>query len=379
MPGELTHYQNDPRWKDKPLGLTTDAGSTIGLFGCLLTSLTMVANALGADETPDSLNEKLKAAGAFQGPWVRAHLIGSVLPGVRYARAVECRDTAAPLAEIDASLAAGQPVIVQVDYSPDPGVQDHWIVIYAKQGDDYLIRDPWQGAKSSQTLVQKYGHAGGPADIINRVIWLAGQPAAGASNAPPPAAPAKPASPAPQPSAARSAPPPAAGDALEVVTLTDQLTLRAQPQIADHNVLRRYAANTRLRVLEPAAAARSKIGQTGQWLKVQDIEGQAGYVAAWYVTPAEAPALGPRPAVAGPRADPVAHLVVRTTAEGVVLRTAARVAPDTQLKLLPPNAELLVIETGDAAPKIGQPGQWLHVRDLQGAQGFVAAWFVRRG
>ncbi len=62
-----------------------------------------------------------------------------------------------------------------------------------------------------------------------------------------------------------------------------------------------------------------------------------------------------------------------------MLRTAARVAPDTQLKLLPPNAELLVIETGDAAPKIGQPGQWLQVRDLQGAQGFVAAWFVRRG
>lgn len=376
MPGELTLYQNDPRWKDKPLGLATDAGSTIGLFGCLLTSLAMVANAFGADETPDSLNEKMKAANAFQGPWVRAHLIGSALPGVRYARNVECRDTPAPLADIDASLAAGKPVIVQVDYSPDPGVQDHWIVVYAKQGEDYLIRDPWQGAKSSQTLIQKYGHAGGPAEIINRVIWLDGSPVAGAA-APSAAKPAPAAAPAPQRSTARPAP--ATATDLEVVTLTDQLTLRSQPQIAENNVLRRYAANTRLRAAEPAAGARAKLGQQGQWLKVRDIEGNEGYVAAWFVTAAEAPALGPRPAVSGPRADPPARLVVRTTADGVVLRSAARVAPETQLKLLPPNAELLVIEAGEPAKKIGVNGQWLQVRDLQGATGYVAAWFVRQG
>jgi hypothetical protein len=70
---------------------------------------------------------------------------------------------------------------------------------------------------------------------------------------------------------------------------------------------------------------------------------------------------------------------VRTTADGVVLRSAPRVAAETQIKLLPANAELLVVETGNPASKIGQQGQWLQVRDLQGAPGYVAAWFVRKG
>ncbi len=372
MPGELTLYQNDPRWKDKPLGFATDAGSTLGQFGCLLTSLAMVANALGADETPDTLNEKMKAAQAFQGPWVRAHLIGAAVPGLRVARNVECRDVPAPLADLDASLAAGRPVIVLVDYSPDPGVQDHWIVVYAKQGDDYLIRDPWQGAKSSQTLVQKYGFAGTPADIINRVIWIEG----GTASPPAPAAAPRPAAAPATPTPSRAVP--AAGGDWEVVTLVDQLTLRSQPQITGNNILRRYAANTRLRVVEAAAGARAKIGANGQWLRVRDVEGNEGFVAAWHVTAGEAPALGPRPAVSGPRADPATRLVVRTTADGVTLRRQPAVAADNQLKLLPANAELLVIEAGNAAAKVGANGQWLQVRDLHGAEGYVAAWFVRR-
>lgn len=385
MPGELALYQNDPRWQDKALGFATDPGSTIGKFGCLLTSLAMVANASGADETPDTLNEKMKTAQAFQGPWVRAHQIGAAVPGLRYARNVECRDVPAPLADIDGSLAAGRPVIVQVDYSPDPGVQDHWIVIYAKQGNDYLIRDPWRGPRSDQTLTQKYGFAGAPADIINRVIWLEGAaagsagPVPGAASAP---APRPTSQPAPASRAPASAPAtattPAAGGDLVVVALVDQLTLRSQPRIADENVVRRYAANTRLRVVEPAAEARPKLGAQGRWLRVRDVEGNEGFVAAWLVTQADEPALGPRPAVSGPRADPPARLVVRTAADGVVLRRAPRIAADTQIKLLPANAELLVIEAENAAAKIGADGQWLQVRDLQGAAGYVAAWFVRR-
>ncbi|MBL8045744.1 MAG: hypothetical protein JNL09_04340 [Anaerolineales bacterium] len=376
MPGELTLYQNDPRWQNDLLGFATDGNSTIGKFGCLLTSLAMTANALGADETPATLNEKMKAVQAFQGPWVRAHQIGAAVPGLRVARNVECRDVPAPLADIDATLAASRPVIVLVDYSPDPGVQDHWIVIYGKQGGDYLIRDPWRGPRSDQTLSQKYGFAGTPAEIINRVIWIEGAGTTSAP-APKPAQPVQPVQPpvTRAPATSTSAP---AGSELVVVALVDQLTLRSQPLINENNVVRRYAAQARLRVVEPAAEARPKLGAQGSWLKVRDVEGREGFVAAWLVTAAEAPALGPRPAVTGPRADAPSALVVRTTADGVVLRRAPRVANDTQLKLLAANAELLVIEAGSAATKIGANGQWLQVRDLQGTEGFVAAWFVRR-
>jgi hypothetical protein len=29
-----------------------------------------------------------------------------------------------------------------------------------------------------------------------------------------------------------------------------------------------------------------------------------------------------------------------------------------------------------AEPKIGQMGEWLHVRDVTGAEGYVAAWYT---
>ncbi|MBL8047029.1 MAG: hypothetical protein JNL09_10830, partial [Anaerolineales bacterium] len=180
------------------------------------------------------------------------------------ARNVECRDVPAPLADIDATLAAGRSVIVLVDYSPDPGVQDHWIVIYGKQGGDYLIRDPWRGPRSDQTLTQKYGFAGTPAEIINRVIWLEG---AGTTSAPTPK-PAQPSQPAVTRAPTTSANVPA-GTELVVVALVDQLTLRSQPRIVENNVVHRYAAQTRLRVVEAVAEARPKLGAQGSWVKVR--------------------------------------------------------------------------------------------------------------
>jgi len=47
-------YQNDPVWKDVKLGHHNE--ETIGTWGCLLISMTMVANGFGFDETPKSLN-----------------------------------------------------------------------------------------------------------------------------------------------------------------------------------------------------------------------------------------------------------------------------------------------------------------------------------
>jgi hypothetical protein len=376
MPGNLTLHQNDPLWKDKPLGLSTD--STIGLFGCLLTSLAMVANAYGADETPDTLNEKMKSVQGFQGPWVRAFMIKSVVPGVSYARNVECYDSVpAPLADIDNWLAAGKPVIVEVDYSPDPGVQNHWIVICGKQGDDYTIRDPWKSAKGEQTLKQRYGFAGDVAQLINNVIFLDGKPVSGAvtgalPKATQPAAPApKPAAPAPTASASASG--------LVVQGTVDALTLRSSPQIVNNNVIKYLPANSKLLVLEPEAAAKPKIGAQNQWLKVRDIEGKEGHVAAWLVTPSNEPALGPRPATGGQKADAPGKLTVRTTKDMVTLRTRPVVAEDTVIKTLPLNAQLLVVEAGNAASKIGAQNQWLQVKDIQGAQGYVAAWFVQKG
>lgn len=379
MPGSLTLYQNDPLWKDKPLGFSTD--STLGMFGCLLTSLAMVSNALGADETPDTLNEKMKAAKAFQGPWIKAFLIGAALPNVKYVKNVECYgDVPAPMSEIDGWLAAGKPVIVEVDYSPDPDIQNHWIVIYAKQGDDYLIRDPWKGAKSDQTLNQKYGFAGSASQLINRVILLDGTPVSGSTSAaaPTPAsAPPPKAAPPPTPT-----PPPASTatpSGFVVMSNVDALTLRSSPQIAENNILKRLPANSKLLALETEATAKAKVGQQNQWIKVRDIEGKDGYVAAWYVTSATEPALGVRPTpTGGQKADAPKTLTVRTTADSVTLRSKPVVAAATAIKTLPLNSELLVIETSAPEKKIGVQNQWLQVKDIQGQEGYVAAWYVKK-
>ncbi|HSV86278.1 MAG TPA: hypothetical protein VLH85_06865, partial [Levilinea sp.] len=73
--------QQDPRWKDKYLGSSTDI--TIGQYGCLLTSMTMLANGLGYNETPASFNDKMLAGGGFSGGLIRPTRVGNVFPGMR--------------------------------------------------------------------------------------------------------------------------------------------------------------------------------------------------------------------------------------------------------------------------------------------------------
>jgi len=178
-------YQNDPKWKNVKLGHQNQ--ETIGTWGCLLTSMTMVANGFGANETPESLMEKLKSAGGFQGALVIPAVLPSVVPGIRYKGYQPCENAPAPVAQIDAALGAGMPVIVQVDWSPKAGVQTHWVVIYSKEGDRYLMKDPYRYGGDSPTkklyLTDRYKHSGkNPANAITGVVWLEGNPGGGDSS-----------------------------------------------------------------------------------------------------------------------------------------------------------------------------------------------------
>ena len=58
-------YQNDDAWKTTPLG---NSSETLGSWGCLLTSVTMMLNGIGYDETPVTVNEKMKKAGGGETP-----------------------------------------------------------------------------------------------------------------------------------------------------------------------------------------------------------------------------------------------------------------------------------------------------------------------
>jgi len=129
----VNYSQQDPQWKAVKIGAS---GETIGHVGCALTSVAMLVSGHGYPETPKSLNAKLKAKGGFVDASIIWGAVTGLYPPIVYKTLVLCRDTAAPLAQINASLAAGQPVVVEVDSSPKAGLQTHWVVLYARQGDD---------------------------------------------------------------------------------------------------------------------------------------------------------------------------------------------------------------------------------------------------
>lgn len=354
--------QQDPQWKNQDLG---DDVITIGKFGCLLTCMAMVADGFGADENPATLNRKMKAVGGFIGALVIPAALPNAVPGVRFIKYVPCEGQPAPLADIDATLQAGKPVIVEVDYSPAKGLQNHWVVVYAKQGDDYLIQDPWPYPPETKQvlLTQRYGFAGDPGQIIQSAVWFDGT--------------AQPPRPKPEPVALEDT-------GFSVYAAADDLALRQEPFVSDGNLIRRLPSGFQFYVKEPADRAKGKVGVINQWLNVQDAEqGYVGYVAAWYVSTSAQPAPEPAPAPSptpqpSPAPQPVGSQIILYAAEdGLALRSQPAVADVTLIKRLPLNAELTVLEPeAQARLKLGVQGQWIKVQDIEGSQGFCAGWYL---
>jgi hypothetical protein len=370
-------YQNDPRWKDTLLG--HGKSETIGEFGCLLTSMAMVVNHFGGDETVASFNEKMRNGNGFANQWIRPAMISAVHPGVKYEKRVECSNQSAPMDEIDAALEAGSLVVVMLDGSPRPGVQGHWVVLHEKQGDDYLIWDPWHSEGAPDTLKERYGH-GAPAEIIEDVIWYSGpqveakdqakrEPAPKPKPAPP-AAPSKPTKPTGKPAAA-------ADESFIVQPLVDGLKMRRQPEIVSGNIIKELKRSARLTPVEPVSSAQAKLGEHGQWMHVRDDEGDEGHVAAWYVTPLHDPVLGVRKEGAGDE-DTTTKLAVKTTTEDVAFRKQPQISDATLIERVPLRTVFEVVEPGNPAQRIGVHGEWLKVKASDGTVGYVAAWYVEK-
>ncbi|MGB8213069.1 MAG: C39 family peptidase [Anaerolineales bacterium] len=350
------YSQQDPQWSSNLLGF--DPTTTIGTAGCLLTSMTMVASAYGFNETPATLNNKMKAVQGFQGALILPASIPQALPGMVYANYIQSNNQPAPMAEIDASLAQGQPVIVEVNFSPKEGIENHWIVLVSKQGNDYAIADPWPQPTDAKEvlLTARYGFGGTPSQVILAALWLTG--------------PAGPVTPPAQPNLDTSV-----VASFKVYAAADGLAIRSQTLVSDATLLERLPLNSPLSVLEADATARAQIGQMNQWLPVKAADGTVGYAAAWYVSLTQQT---PPPPVSAPTqpAQPAA-LVVVTTSDGVALRRAPMVSDATLIKYMPLGTQLQVVEDPSGAQsKIGALDQWIQVKDITGAVGLVAGWCV---
>ena len=327
--------------------------------------MTMVSNAFGASETPATLNDKMKNAGGFQGANIIPAVLPTVVPQVHFNRfqSSASGNLPTPLNDIDATLSNNKPVIVEVDYSPAPGLQSHWVVLLGKSGNDYVIQDPWPYPYDSKQVLlsSRFGFAGGPQAIIKGALWIDSE--------------------SPQPKLVPNTIP---TSGFAVYPTVDGLALRQQPYIAENNLIIRLALQETLYVNEDTGAALAKVGIQGQWIQVTETNhGYQGYVSAWYLTTNTQPAPTPSPDPVSPPpvppspSQPSAALIVYALGDGLALRTQPVVSSDTLLKREPLNAQFLVLDDNvQALAKLGVANQWLQVRDIVGSQGYVAAWFV---
>jgi len=405
MAFNLVNYsQQDPAWKAVKIGKSSE---TIGHVGCALTSVAMLVSGHGYPETPKTLNAKLKSRGGYVDAAIIWGAVTGIYPQVVYRNLVLCRDTAAPLAQIDAYLAKGQPVLVEVDSSPKAGLQTHWVVLYKKQGDDYLMLDPWpHPAESGQEalLTSRYSH-GAPLkkSITAAVFYECLQSGLGDSGDTASTEPATPTEP---------------GTYVRIpVSVEAGLRLRSAPTTASATVaIEPPGAN--LRILEPAEVATPKIGAYDQWIHVRDEARRDGYVAAWYVekgpivppvkdggeterapeTPVPSEGEGeltpvpeptPEPPVpddseveAGPGTDVEALTIYVSQSvgdAGLRLRKTASKG-GALVAVEKAGTALTVLEPPDKArAKVGKAGKWIHVSDPKRRQGYVAANYVELG
>jgi hypothetical protein len=298
--------QRDSKWINEKLGF--DDTVTIGTDGSTLVCLTTLVNGYGFNETPSSMNRKLKDMGSgigFLGSLIVWPGLTRAFPQIVFRRIVVCRDQPAPLDEINTSLDSGQPLVIEIDRSPSPGLQNHWVVLYARQGDDYLMLDPWPQPPDNapSNLAGRYGFGRPLNEFISAIAWYdaIGSPAptpAQTTDLNPAAEPLPALTPVPTPLPAPTTsqeptqpptpvPPPGAVPQLLRVLVSSQASagLRLRDRPSDNgNILEVLMPGTVMTVLEPAAAAQAKIGVVNQWLNVKLPGGMIGFVAAWYVT-----------------------------------------------------------------------------------------------
>ena len=139
--------QRDPRWANVKLGYSPTI--TIGQQGCLITSLTMVLNHYGYNETPSTVNAKL------QDPKIHGFVAGQ--PNMYWKSPLAVWSIDYPvwrepwfgktdLNEINTWLAKGAWALVHVDLDIETSaIEQHWVVLTERVGDDYRTLDPWQG------------------------------------------------------------------------------------------------------------------------------------------------------------------------------------------------------------------------------------------
>jgi hypothetical protein len=391
--------QQDPQWKNDILGFATDPKETIGYVGCALTSVSMLLSGYGFSETPHSLNQKLKDKQGFVGSGIRWDVVSQVHSQVKLQANIRCEMSDAPLGQIDAALNVGQPVIVRVDASPNPGLQWHYVLVYARQGEDYLMLDPWPyrpGTDKPDLLMQRYSQGQPLKRAIQQVLIYSAIMSGG-----PIITPSSPTTTTTPPSQPEPVPAAIGGVYARVMdSVTWGLNIRSSKDSSSKtNILISVLPGTQLLLLDPTEI--TKIGQSGQWVNVREPGGQEGFAAAQYIEKVQAavPLPAPQPAPT-PASDvststpspstPIPSAPVPSTDSNKLALVVLDAVGTAGLRLrktpslggalimvLAAGTQLTVLEPpGKAKAKLGKPNQWIQVSEPGGNKGYVGAAYV---
>lgn len=127
------YLQRDPRWAGDTLAPTQQ---TLSAVGCLVCSLAMGSEALGAPIDPGTLNRRLGASGGYtREAWVVWDKVPAAT-GDAVAVTVHARPEHAVL---DRALERGELPVVKFTL---PSGAPHWVLVVGKEGYDYLVKDP---------------------------------------------------------------------------------------------------------------------------------------------------------------------------------------------------------------------------------------------
>lgn len=166
-----TYSQNDPQWRNLILG----SRGTIGEYGCLVADAAMVCTYFGHEETPETLNEKLRRNNGYQnGNLFVWGAITALYPDIAYQGQVQTPDplTASQMDAIRSALDNKFPVFLQIDTIPSTsGLDEHWVLAVGYDGDDFIVQDPWDGAEKRIT---SWGVP--PQELIYAYAYYAGTP-----------------------------------------------------------------------------------------------------------------------------------------------------------------------------------------------------------
>lgn len=135
------YNQRDSSWGNQFMGLSD---SLMREYGCLVTSMAIVASHYGKSLKPGDIASSTApffggTAYMNQGSWS--------VNGVTMTRTRLGSSTSA----IDAELLAGRPVVVGIYGGPD-----HFLVIKGKEGNDYIMHDPFPAGGNNLKFSSKY-------------------------------------------------------------------------------------------------------------------------------------------------------------------------------------------------------------------------------